>query len=266
MAETTTKRATAQWQVRLICCGRDDGIVDVATRGEAEVLRSQYTAAEGHDRAAIIHGPADRQEHDPAAILAEYLAALRADNGMRSIVGDCIALLNALRDDRAQLRRQLEAAEAQPCGHDIEALTTDRNRLGELASRAAANVQPLRALVWNAQMDATSRSELADILDELDQIRDAVIAHARPGPLESAVTEALDDTATQDAAVVRHVQPGIEGDAPEHPGLFADCEHPVCVTSRRQHAAADRIQDITAELFAEPAPATPPWLVEAGDD
>lgn len=101
--------------------------------------------------------------------------------------------------ERDQLSRQLDAAEAAPCGHDIEALTTDRNRLGELASRAAANVQPLRALVWNAQMDATSRSELADILDELDQIRGAVIAHARPGPLESAVTEALSDIATDPA-------------------------------------------------------------------
>lgn len=49
------------WQVRLICCGREDGIQQFDTWDEAEQFREAYISGpgvgpDGHDRAAVITG------------------------------------------------------------------------------------------------------------------------------------------------------------------------------------------------------------------
>lgn len=105
-ADARPDEATKPWQARMICCGRDDGIARFATRGDAEYFRSSYTAAIGHDRVAIITGPADQQ--DTAAILADYLRAMRADKQMRAIVEDCLALLALLTQARERAVDALE--------------------------------------------------------------------------------------------------------------------------------------------------------------
>lgn len=139
--ETTDK----PWRVRLICCGRDDGTAHFATRGEAEVMRSSYIAAEGHDRAAIITGPADQQRQDTADTLAEYLTAMLADNGMRNVVSDCLRLVAALRGERDRQWQLKEIAQ------------------GELAS-AQLNAEQIRRLAeWPATITALP-AEIAQTL------------------------------------------------------------------------------------------------------
>lgn len=124
------------WHAQAICCGRDDGTYDFATRGDAELFRSQYTAGAGvagpglpggHDRSVIITGPADQSEREAGTVLAEYLEAMRADKGMRGMVEECIALCvevranltaEVLRADRAenardQVGEMLHAAQEQ---------------------------------------------------------------------------------------------------------------------------------------------------------
>ena len=67
-----------RWRVRLICCGRDDGIMSFDTYEEAEAFRETYTSgpgvhtlgysapehSSGHRRAAII-SEAPREEPTP---------------------------------------------------------------------------------------------------------------------------------------------------------------------------------------------------------
>lgn len=93
------------WRLQLICCGREDGVLDFATRGEAEVTRSSYTSRplgeHDHDRAAILTGP-DQGETDPGKILADYLDALSKDALSRSICGDMQTLLTQLRAETAE--------------------------------------------------------------------------------------------------------------------------------------------------------------------
>lgn len=50
-----------------------------------------------------------------------------------------------------------------------------------------------------------------------------------------------------------HFSPGCEGEIPDHQGVFGACPMPGCATSRRQHEAADRIQDLTYELLGDDA-------------
>ena len=57
IAQVIAQMARAEWRVRLICCGRDDGAVTFPTWEDAEDFRVSYVAAEGHDRAAIIERP-----------------------------------------------------------------------------------------------------------------------------------------------------------------------------------------------------------------
>lgn len=116
-APDTQPQGDKPWHARAICCGRDDGTYDFATRADAEVFRSQYTADSGpggHDRAVIITGPADQSEREAGTVLAEYLEAMRADKGMRGMVEECIALCvevranltaETLRADRAENAR-----------------------------------------------------------------------------------------------------------------------------------------------------------------
>ena len=112
--ETTTDTTPGKpWQVRLICCGRDDGTVTAATRGEAEVIRSHYTSDHGpgaHERAAIITGPPSQDEQDAGTVLAEYLEAMRADKGMRGMVEECIALAEQVRGTLTAVRLIAEEA------------------------------------------------------------------------------------------------------------------------------------------------------------
>lgn len=133
-APDTQAQADKPWHARAICCGRDDGTHDFATRGEAEMFRSQYTAGAGvagpglpggHDRSVIITGPADQSEREAGTALVEYLEAMRADKGMRGMIEECIALCvevranltaETLRADRAenardQVGRMLHAAQ-----------------------------------------------------------------------------------------------------------------------------------------------------------
>lgn len=51
----------ADWTLRLICCGRDDGTECFDTWNEADAFRESYTTGpgvgpDGHDRAAILTG------------------------------------------------------------------------------------------------------------------------------------------------------------------------------------------------------------------
>jgi hypothetical protein len=75
----TTPDAAARWIVRLICCGREDGIYQANTWEEADQFRTAYMDAYGHDRAGII----ERALPDPEIIsdaaarakaLREYVA------------------------------------------------------------------------------------------------------------------------------------------------------------------------------------------------
>lgn len=47
------------WLIKLICCGRDDGVWWMPTWDEADKFREDYCRAEGHDRAAILVGAVD---------------------------------------------------------------------------------------------------------------------------------------------------------------------------------------------------------------
>lgn len=137
MTETpNTGQPDKPWHARAICCGRDDGTYDFTTRGEAEVFRSHYTAAEGHDRAAIITGPASQEERDAGTVLAEYLEAMRADHGMRAMVEECIALAGALRSERDQARRHLEIAQHQLAS--VRALADQIQRLANYPATVAS--------------------------------------------------------------------------------------------------------------------------------
>ena len=63
---TPTIRGTGDWQLRLVCCGRDDGIERFSTWDEADKFRQGYEASgsphgysdppyrSGHQRAAIL--------------------------------------------------------------------------------------------------------------------------------------------------------------------------------------------------------------------
>lgn len=42
------------WRLRLVCCGRDDGIEYFETWKQADEFREAYCDAGGHDRAAIL--------------------------------------------------------------------------------------------------------------------------------------------------------------------------------------------------------------------
>lgn len=69
---------TGQWRVKLICCGRDDGVYVAETWEEAEAFRDAYTGGEGvrtidphgysgtgwdgHQRAGIIQRIADSSD------------------------------------------------------------------------------------------------------------------------------------------------------------------------------------------------------------
>lgn len=57
-----------EWLLRLICCGRDDGVERFGTWSEADRFRESYCSGPGvlqadrpqyggHDRAAILYGP-----------------------------------------------------------------------------------------------------------------------------------------------------------------------------------------------------------------
>lgn len=52
----------------------------------------------------------------------------------------------------------------------------------------------------------------------------------------------------------RHFSPGYDGEKPDHHGPADTCAMPACVKRRAQHQAADRIQDLTAELFTNRDP------------
>jgi hypothetical protein len=104
----TTVQTDKPWHARAICCGKDDGTYDFATRGDAEVFRSQYTANTGqpgwHERAVIITGPADQAERDADAVLTEHLQAMRSDKGMQGMVDECLTLLGHVRAELAKHR------------------------------------------------------------------------------------------------------------------------------------------------------------------
>lgn len=54
-----------EWRLRLVCCGRDDGIETFDTWDAADDFREAYTSGPGvapnggHDRAAILERAAD---------------------------------------------------------------------------------------------------------------------------------------------------------------------------------------------------------------
>lgn len=212
--ETTTDTTPGKpWQVRLICCGRDDGTVTAATRGEAELIRSHYTSDHGpgaHERAAIITGPPSQDERDAGTALAEYLEAMRADKGVRGMVEECIALTaeTAARAENIhdQYRRLLDEA------------NTERGRL-------RGTLTAIRLIAEEA------------VTSDVDLLRRAILDQ-----LPAAVVAEPDDS---------HTQPGVEGNEPVHPGRFEDCPESVCVKSRAQHEAAADIQDLTYEMLRE---------------
>lgn len=64
--------------------------------------------------------------------------------------------------------------------------------------------------------------------------------------------ESLLETVRHWRTVGPHPAPG--HDTPTHPGPGDACQDAACVKSRAQHAAADAIQDLTAELLADTTP------------
>lgn len=44
----------AVWILRLICCGREDGVQVFTDWNEADAFRESYCDADGHDRQGII--------------------------------------------------------------------------------------------------------------------------------------------------------------------------------------------------------------------
>lgn len=164
MTEQTADTAPDKpWHARAICCGRDDGTYDFATRGDAEVFRSHYTAGAGiagpgmpggHDRSVIITGPADQEQRDAATVLAEYLESMRADKGMRGMVDECVALAATVRTERDALRRELGVLTSRP---DVRQLVATLQRLVAQPTTADAYgdmvVQSIRHVVGRIALD-----------------------------------------------------------------------------------------------------------------
>lgn len=116
---------------------------------------------------------------------------------------------DALRDllaggevERLRTRCGRLEAEADRSLADWQAAWAQRNeardRFSDLATRVGVNVQALRDLVWHGDMGDAARSVLADVLDEIDRIRDAAFAPAEPA---------------QDAHGGPTAAPGRDGDA-----------------------------------------------------
>lgn len=55
------------WRLRLICCGRDDGVVEFETWEAADAFRDSYTSGDG----VLNRNTPERGGHDRAAIIGE---------------------------------------------------------------------------------------------------------------------------------------------------------------------------------------------------
>lgn len=180
MPETAIDRLTT----RLRCY--DDGnrfIPDASAVGQiAEDLRELLTAEAKQRQLLDIAG---RQLQGAALDVTE---PLREIAGLR-------AELDALAAERDQLRRQLEAAEAQPA---------DREQLLTLIADLASDDE----CEYDRRGGCQTHSYLSLRPGELCPHAEArELLAARPGPLESAVTEALADIATDDHADPESARP-----------------------------------------------------------
>lgn len=106
--QATVGAVERPWRLQLVCCGRDDGVVTCETRADAELTRSAYISAEGHDRQAILTGPPGGIETDPMVLLGEYLSALGKGDWNETVCADIRALLEQVRVDCARMTAELE--------------------------------------------------------------------------------------------------------------------------------------------------------------
>lgn len=145
------------WKLQLVCCGRDDGVVTCETRADAELTRSAYISAEGHDRQAILTGPPGAVETDPVALLGEYLGALGKGDWSETVCADMRALLEQVRTARNAATARAEQAEAALAEmrerHDV--LGQTRAEIA-IELRDAARWHPDNA-AWTQDMDQAAR-------------------------------------------------------------------------------------------------------------
>lgn len=142
------------------------------------------------------------EDYDPAQLLA-YLGSEQARRIERDRTASAEKLLAAADAENAQLRRQLDAAEAQPA--EVWLCEKDGNEPEPWASLETAQADALASwqdapytMRWREEGD-TWRLYADDTWTHSVIWRRPIRTGAEPGPLESVVTEAAADLATTPA-------------------------------------------------------------------
>ena len=190
----------------------------------------------------------------PAVLwIADELDRVRGD--LADVRAEADALVNnlaAARAERDQLRRQLDAAEAQPCDHDSDAFQA----LERLHSRIHRDFNFDASECAPPTEDEPALRMMDDLVTFADEVylplADATKADTRTA---SAAGGAFWDDLNRDL------------EDPEFRAAFEDAVSRLREPGPLESAVTEALADIaTTPADPEPAPATPPWLIEAGDD